>query len=155
MRISYINSAALGWHGKYKTDVFGVPIRDEEGKPILSDDYDRDVQYIPRSQRPEWAAIGLVGRLIVCDNGKCTVGGYVSARNGVAVPTRTKTNVRVLRRVDDTHIEVLIRCLNCVWQSESAEKGLVLISDISEYFTIIYIDYSTLFIVAYKSKSRQ
>lgn len=103
------NSAAIGWHGRYKTDVFGVPIRDEEGKPILSDDYDRDVQYIPRSKRPEWAAIGLVGRLIVCDNGKCTVGGYVSARNGVAVPTRTKTNVRVLRRVDDTHIEVLIR----------------------------------------------
>jgi len=97
------------WHGKYKTDVFGAFVTDKDGKPILSADYDPNREYIPRSKRPEWAAVGLVGRLIVADNGKCVPGGYVSARSGKAVPTFTVTRVLMLKRVDETHIEVLIR----------------------------------------------
>lgn len=103
------NSADEHWQGKYKRDIFGNEILDENGERQLSDDYDRDRAYIPRSQRPEWAAIGMFGRLIVCDNGKCMPNGYVSARNGIGVPTLTKTNVRCLKRLDDSHIEVLVR----------------------------------------------
>ncbi len=97
------------WHGKYKTDVFGAYIPDKDGRPQLSDDYDPERKYIPRSQRQEWAVIGLVGRLIICDNGKCEPGGYVSARQGVGAPTFTRTNVRCLKRIDNTHIEVLLK----------------------------------------------
>gem|GEM_PF-1867762 len=97
------------WHGKYKTDVFGAFVTDKDGKPILSADYDPNREYIPRSKRPEWAAIGLVGRLIVTDNGKCVPGGYVSARSGKAVPTLTQTKIMCLKRIDSAHIEILVR----------------------------------------------
>lgn len=97
------------WHGKYKTDIYGDYILRKDGKRQLSDDYDSDREYIPRSQRPEWAAVGMVGRLIICDNGKCQPGGFVTARQGIGVPTYTITNVRCLRRLDNNHIEVLVR----------------------------------------------
>lgn len=103
------NCAGMYWHGKYKTDVFGCVLKDKDGMPILSDDYDDSRKYVSRQLRPEWAAVGLVGRLIVTDNGKCVPDGYVSASNGMAIPTSVKTNVRMLRRVDSSHIEVLIK----------------------------------------------
>lgn len=97
------------WHGKYKTDVFGAYIPDKDGRPQLSDDYDPEREYIPRSQRQEWAAIGLVGRLIICDNGKCEPGGYVTARQGVGTPTFKETRARCIRRLDESHIEIIVR----------------------------------------------
>lgn len=97
------------WHGKYKTDVFGAYIPDKDGRPQLSDDYDPEREYIPRSQRQEWAAIGLVGRLIIRDNGKCEPGGYVTARQGIGVPTFTETRARCIRRLDESHIEIIVR----------------------------------------------
>lgn len=103
------NACEEHWHGKYKTDVYGDYILDEDGKPRLSDDYDSEREYIPRSQRPEWAAVGMVGRLIIRDNGKCQPGGYVTARQGVGYPTLSETRTRCLRRIDDNHIEILIR----------------------------------------------
>lgn len=97
------------WHGKYKTDVYGHILTDEHGKKIISPEYDPNREYIPRSERGEWSVVGLVGRLIVRDNGKCAVGGYVSARNGTAVPTTKRTGIIVLKRVDEAHVEVLIK----------------------------------------------
>ena len=103
------NSCEEHWRGKYKTDIFGDYILDENGERQLSGEYDTDMEYIPRSQRPEWAAVGLVGRLIVTDNGECTPGGYITAQQGIAVPTFTETRIRCLKRLDDTHIEILVR----------------------------------------------
>ena len=103
------NAFELYWHGKYLTDAYGRILTDENGDAIISPEYDPDREYIPRLQRPEWDAVGLVGRLIVRDNGKCAPDGYVSARNGTAVPTSSRTGVRVLKRVDETHVEVLIK----------------------------------------------
>ena len=103
------NSCDEHWRGKYKTDVFGDYILDKNGERMLSDDYDPKTEYIPRSQRPEWAAVGMVGRLIVNDNGECIVNGFAAARNGIAVPSPSFTNIRVLKRIDSAHIEVLIR----------------------------------------------
>ena len=97
------------WHGKYKTDVFGAYIPDKDGRPQLSDDYDPERKYIPRSQRQEWAAIGLVGRLIIRDNGKCEPGSYVTARQGVGAPTFKETRARCIRRLDESHIEIIVR----------------------------------------------
>lgn len=104
---SIIGNNPLEWHGKYKKDVFGSPILDENGEMILSDEYDPEKQYIPRDQRPEWSPLGLVGRLIIVDNGSCKPNGYVSARNGIGTASLSPTNIRVLRRVDDKHVEVL------------------------------------------------
>ena len=101
------NAADMHWHGKYKSDVFGQVLKDEAGKPIISDDYKKQ-QYIPRSERPEWGLVGLMGRLIVTDDGSCRVGASISARNGVATSCYTG-NARVLRRLDENHVEILLR----------------------------------------------
>lgn len=97
------------WRGKYKTDIYGDYILGKDGKPELSDDYDPERKYIPRSKRPEWSPVGLIGRLIIRDNGKCEPGGYVSARQGVGVPTFKETRARCIRRIDALHIEILVR----------------------------------------------
>ena len=103
------DSASFGWQGKFKRDVFGSVICGDDKKPLISEEYDPNAEYRPRAVRPEWAAVGLVGKLIITDNGTCKVGGYVSARNGIGTQTFTNTGVRVLRRIDETHVEVLIK----------------------------------------------
>lgn len=97
------------WQGKYKRDVFDCLIKDENGEPILNPDYDPEKKYIPREQRPEWAAVGIVGRLIIIDNGSCKPNGYASARNGIGTASLSPTNIRVLRRIDDKHVEVFVK----------------------------------------------
>lgn len=103
------NDYELYWQGRYKTDIFGEIEHDKNGEPILSDEYDKDRKYIPRSQRSEWAKVGLVGQLTVQDNGSCKVGGYVSARNGIGCATFTNTGIRCIKRLDSTHIRVIIK----------------------------------------------
>ena len=103
------NAYETFWHGKYERDVFGRVKRDDAGKPVISASFDPDAEYIPRSQRPEWAAVGLTGRLVIRDDGSCKVGGFVSARRGVGTSCYKNTGVRVLRRIDERHAEVLIK----------------------------------------------
>lgn len=103
------NDYELYWRGKYKTDIIGEIELDKNGNPILSDEYEKDREYIPRSQRPEWAKVGLVGQLTVQDNGSCKVGGYVSARDGIGCATFTNTGIRCIKRLDSTHIRVIIK----------------------------------------------
>lgn len=106
---SVIGNNPLEWHGKYKKDVFGSVMKNENGEPILSEEYDPNKKYVPRSERPEWSPLGLVGRLIIVDNGSCKPNGYVSAQNGIGAASLSPTNIRVLRRVDDNHVEVFIK----------------------------------------------
>ena len=103
------NSAEFHWKGKYVTDAFGAPVTDDNGKPVISDDYAPERKYTPRSQRYEWAAVGLMGRLIVTDDGSCTVGSCCTADNGRARKWAAKTKARVIKRIDDSHVEVLLR----------------------------------------------
>ena len=116
------------WHNKYLKDVFGSKIvevveveetTNEDGKIIpahteqrwvLNPDYNSDVKYTSREERPEWAAIGIVGKLVVVDDGTCQVNGYCYPNaNGVATASQEKTNYRVMERLDDTHIKIFIR----------------------------------------------
>ena len=105
---SVIGNNPQHWHKRYKKDVFGAEIRDEKGERIESDEYDPDREYIPRSERPEWSPVGMVGRLVIVDDGSCKVGGYVSARHGVGTKCYSKTAAKVLKRIDDHHVEVLM-----------------------------------------------
>lgn len=104
---SVIGNNPLYWHGKYKTDVFGGVIYDDNGDAVLSEEYNPKREYIPRSERPEWAAVGLTGRLVVVDDGSCVPGLYISARQGRATKCYSRRGARVLRRIDSNHVEVL------------------------------------------------
>jgi hypothetical protein len=51
------------WQGKHLKDDYGRDILGEDGKPILNPNYNEEQTYTDRMSRPEWEAIGLLGRL--------------------------------------------------------------------------------------------
>lgn len=117
------------WHGMYLKDVFGrviMEMRDiptetapdgtvlrearRELGPKLNPDYDPTEPYLPRSKRPEWDAVGMMGKLVAVDDGTCQPNGYCKVgEGGVATRSDTPTPYRVLGRLDDNHVRVLIR----------------------------------------------
>lgn len=123
------------WKDKYLTDEYGRIIFDEpveefveytdvmnDGTPIvikestgfhaypkLNPEYDEDQTYINRADRKEWDPIGLFGKLYVNDDGTCVVGGYADAgANGIVTASLSKTKMRVMKRVTDRIIRVMI-----------------------------------------------
>ena len=120
------------WSERWVKDVFGrlqyedvtIPAHDEKdksGKAIrtipehtethfkVNPDYDpaKEAEYANREKRPEWATVGMLGKLVVIDDGTCEVNGYCKPKNGTA--TKSDTGYRVLARLDETHIKVLIK----------------------------------------------
>lgn len=123
------NSASEEWHDKYLTDVFGTRLSREVEIPdkvdentgeiivpahtvtrfIINPEYDSSKPYIMRENRKEWATVGLCGQVVAVDDGTCVVGGYCKpSSNGVG--TAADTGYRVMKRIDDTHIKVLVKC---------------------------------------------
>lgn len=59
--------------------------RDRPVRNIVSDSYDPQQIYVPRSKRPEWQIVGLLGKIHVYDDGTCIVGSKCSQNdNGYA-----------------------------------------------------------------------
>lgn len=113
------------WAKRWVTDDFGriqyedkvihheaegeIPAWDETIKaPIVNPDYDPDKKYIKRADRPEWSAVGMMGKLYVRDDGTCQVNGFAKPINGVATAS-TSGNMRVIERVSDNVIRVVIK----------------------------------------------
>lgn len=102
------NSAELDWHDKYKTDVYGRLIYDESHNPIVSKNYNDTLEYVPRGARKEYSKVGLLGQLVVQDDGTCEVNGYCMASvNGVA--TKSDSGYRVIKRIDKTYIKIILK----------------------------------------------
>lgn len=106
------------WHKRYITDVFGevvmekVTITTEEGELVetyrkkINPDYDPNQVFIPRSKRKEWAYVGQLGQIVVCDDGTCEVGGKCTVtEDGYA--TSGNEGWKVLKRNDGSHVTVL------------------------------------------------
>ena len=116
------------WAGMFEKDIYGRPVyekvtipeeKDEEGNIIsqetindqlkVSDKYKNDEEYIPRSKRPEWTAVGLLGKLICIDDGTAEINNYVKPNeNAIATYSEEKTKYRVMKRIDETHIQIII-----------------------------------------------
>ena len=108
------------WHGMYLTDLWENLILSEQtivlddGEeytgmfPTINPEWDGEQEYMDRSERPEWAAIGMIGKLIVVDDGTCQVNGYCAVSNG-GIATAAAQGYRVMKRIDDTHVMVLFR----------------------------------------------
>ena len=110
------NAMESEWKGKYKRDIFGAKLRDDKGNLILSEDYNPEEQYIPRSARSEYSPVGTHGQLIVIDDGTCEVNGYCGVgENGIGRRCDDMEKVyrglafRVTERLDDTHIRIVIK----------------------------------------------
>ena len=122
------NPAVLGnhdecWLGKNEMDewnrfiyVTEIATDEKTGKTYeyqtykINPNYDATKQYIPRAERPEWDAIGMIGVLSVRDDGTCQRNGYCKvADGGIATHSEEMTNMRVLSRVSDTIIRVLLK----------------------------------------------
>lgn len=114
------------WQGAYLTDEFGEKLVevveveesvDENGKVIpahiekrwvMNPEYDATKEYISREDRPEWVAVGLLGKLVVRQDGSCVAGGYCAvAKDGKA--TFDTMGYKVLKVIDSEHVQVLFR----------------------------------------------
>ena len=86
-----------------------IPAWDETIKaPVINPDYDPEQEYTKRADRPEWSAVGMMGKLYVRDDGTCQVNGYCKPVNGVATASTSGT-MRVIERVSDNVIRVVIK----------------------------------------------
>ena len=126
------------WKGMYETDIYGRPIFEEVEVPAetmevpdpenpeqtitkvickahkeirqkLNPNYDPTQEYTPRSERPEWDAVGMMGKLVVIDDGTCKVNGWCTVGNGgIATNSEKRTKYRVMARLDKTHVKIMI-----------------------------------------------
>ncbi len=126
------------WKGMYEIDIYGRPIFEEVEVPAetmeatdpenpeqtiikviceahteirqkLNPDYDNTQEYIPRSERPEWDAVGMLGKLVAIDDGTCEVDGYCTVgEGGIATKSEQETKFYVMKRLDKNHIKVML-----------------------------------------------
>lgn len=105
------NAAPAQWQGRYMRDIFGEILRDESGVPKENPAYippTQENKYQPRMERKEWDAVAKIGLVVAIDDGTCEVNGYCAARNGIATRSARKTALRVIKRLDATHIKIAI-----------------------------------------------
>ena len=127
------DSAEWNWSKRYLTDDFGriiyedydvehEEIKDEETGKVIEEawtehihapkqnpEYDASKPYIKRADRPEWQIVGMMGKLYVRDDGSCVVNGYADVKDGIATKANSKTNMRVMERVTDNIVRVLMK----------------------------------------------
>ena len=123
------DSAEFNWKGKFLTDDFGrvqyhdviVPaeysedgelMREEtqERQPILNPDFDPSAPYVPRKDRTEWDAVGVIGKLTVYDDGTCESGDLCRPTvGGGATKSTTKKGYCVIKRMAADKILIWVR----------------------------------------------
>ncbi len=115
------------WKDMYLKDIFGVFLTEEVTVPeitneetgeivpehtetrfIINPDYNSEKQYSSRDKRKEWEAIGLIGKLIVVDDGTCIANGYCNVSNG-GIATKSNEGYRVMSRLDSNHIKIILK----------------------------------------------
>lgn len=121
------DSAELRWQGKYLTDDWGrvqycevevpeeldnkgeviVPVHTEK-QPVYNSEWDNTLEYVPRQKRPEWSAVGMMGKLLVRDDGTCAVNGYCLP-NDEGIATASTSGYRVMKRIAPNIVQVLLK----------------------------------------------
>ena len=126
------------WQGMYLYDIYGRPIWEDvevpaetvkepdpenpentvtrvivpahtERRQKLNPDYDHTQAYIPRTERPEWGCVGMMGKLVVIDDGTCQPNGWAAVGiGGFATASAERTKYRVMARLDENHVRLMI-----------------------------------------------
>ena len=120
------DSHGTGWRDMYLRDDFGRIIYEwvnvgreipgnkteketvREHRPKLNPAYDPAREYIPRDRRKEWAAVGMMGKLIVRDDGTCKVDGFCKVADG-GIATASESGYFVLARLGTNLIRIVIK----------------------------------------------
>jgi hypothetical protein len=123
------NAGELRWAHKYATGEWGgiryqkvtvPPVYDASGnlvepehaedQPVPNPAWNPKQPYVPRRLRPEWAIVGLLGQVLVRDDGSCFPGGYCRPNAaGIATNAKASGGYRVMRRTGDNQILILFR----------------------------------------------
>lgn len=132
---SVIGNGDEDWKKRYILDDFGRYIEEtfeyeekviighkKDGEPITetvtktgtkwkeNPEYDNTIEYIPRDERAEWSAIGMLGVLSVYEDGTCQVNGYCRCTNGgIATATEERSGYRVIKRVTDNIVKIVLK----------------------------------------------
>ena len=130
---SVIGNGDECWKQRYILDEFGryiveefeyevvVGVDEETGEEIKetkigtkwkeNPDYDSTKPYIPRKERAEWSAIGMVGVLSVYDDGSCKVNGYCKVADGGIATEAEKGDgtYRVIKRVNENIVKIVLK----------------------------------------------
>lgn len=121
------NSADLRWQGKYLLDQWGrkkyhevvIPAqKDQQGniiipeqieiQPMLNPKWNANEEYISRTKRSEWVAVGLIGQVLVRDDGTCETHGYCKP-NDDGIAAKAEKGYFVLKRTGPNQILILLR----------------------------------------------
>lgn len=113
------------WAGRFMRDEFGSYIYEETEMETDSDektfvtarkqnpDYDAELRYVPRRERPEWSAVGMIGVLPLRDDGSCVPGGFAKCGEGGVATNAGEWECHktffVIERVSDNIIKVEMR----------------------------------------------
>ena len=100
-------SCSLEWHGRFLKDEWGRHLYDENNNLIVNPKYDESKEYKSRSQRKEWDIVGLLGQVLVRQDGTLKVGGFAGCENGVA--TNADNGYHVLKIINNEIALILIK----------------------------------------------
>lgn len=124
---SLIGDNPLAWQAKYQNDEWGRLIYEEmevEYKELENDEevvktrtdrirklnpaYDPTQPYTPRLERPEWDAVGMIGKLLVLQDGTLQAGSFcISGPDGLA--TASQSGYYVLEVINDTQAKIIMK----------------------------------------------
>jgi trimeric autotransporter adhesin len=121
------NSGEMRWKDKFMTDeweriqcheVIVPAVTDKEEKviiperkeiqPILNPNWDPEKEYVSRLKRPEWVVVGLIGQILVRDDGTCEVDGYCKP-NDEGIATASGQGYRVMERTGPNQILIFVK----------------------------------------------
>lgn len=127
-----IGDNPMRWQGKYLNDEWGRPIyedvevtykefeKQEDGTEIevektridhvrkLNPDYNPKEKYIPRSERPEWDFVGMMGKLLVKQDGTLVAGSFCKPIEG-GIATKSESGYYVMKTINENQALVLFR----------------------------------------------
>lgn len=75
--------------------------------PIMNPVYCNSEKYVPRQERKEWDAVGLLGKLLVYHDGTCEVGDFCMP-NDDGIATKSETGYLIIDKFEDL-VKVIIK----------------------------------------------
>lgn len=121
------NSNDFQWKDKYLKDEWGriqyheirtrktinkkgkiMTLESIEKQPVLNPKWDSSLKYNPRLNRPEWVAVGLLGKIRVRDDGTCRTGGYCKS-NSDSIATDSNEGYKVVKRTGPYQVLIIFR----------------------------------------------